>query len=82
MSSNEPKVIVPRPCRHKFQPRYTSALTLSEPLKTLADKLLSDNCSPEVWSQFNKVIGQYRRTKIYVYDICIRCGETRREAGV
>ena len=78
MSSNKP---IP-PCRHKFKPRYDSGLKIAEPLKTLADKLLSDNCSPEVWAQFNKVVGQFKKTKIYIYDICVKCGETRCEAGV
>ena len=79
-SDNKSKLSDPPRCRHKFQPRYDSALTLVETLKTLADKLLSDNCPAEIWAQFNKVVTQYRKTKIYVYDICVKCGETRKDS--
>ena len=66
MSSNE--------CRHKFEPRYTSGLTDSEVLASMAATLLSSDCSEVVWRQFNKTVLEYRKAKVYVGDVCRKCG--------
>lgn len=66
MSSNK--------CRHKFCPRYTSGLTDSEVLASMAATLLSGDCSEVVWHQFNKTVVEYRKAKVYVGDVCRKCG--------
>ncbi len=61
-------------CRHKFQPRYTSGLADSEVLARMSTTLLSNDCTEAVWEQFNKTVAQYRKAKVYVGDVCIKCG--------
>ncbi len=66
MSSNE--------CRHKFRPRYTSGLADSDVLSQLAVTLLSNNCSEAIWFEFNRVVAEYRKAKVYVGEVCEKCG--------
>ncbi len=61
-------------CRHKFCPRYTSGLTDSEVLASMAATLLSGDCSEVVWYQFNKTVLEYRKAKVYIGDVCRKCG--------
>ena len=61
-------------CRHKFEPRYTSGLTDSEVLASMAATLLSNDCSEVVWRQFNKTVSEYRKARVYVGDVCRKCG--------
>ena len=61
-------------CRHRFEPRYTSGLSDSEVLARMAATLLSSDCSEVVWRQFNKTVAEYRKAKVYVGDICRKCG--------
>lgn len=61
-------------CRHRFEPRYTSGLTDSEVLARMAATLLSSDCSEVVWRQFNKTVSEYRKAKVYIGDICRKCG--------
>lgn len=61
-------------CRHRFEPRYTSGLADSEVLARMAATLLSSDCSEVVWSQFNRTVVEYRKAKVYVGDICRKCG--------
>lgn len=66
MSSNK--------CRHKFDPRYTSGLADSEVLARMSATLLSSDCSEVVWRQFNRTVLEYRKAKVYIGDICRKCG--------
>jgi len=61
-------------CRHRFEPRYTSGLTDSEVLARMSATLLSSDCSEVVWRQFNKTVLEYRKAKVYIGDICRKCG--------
>jgi len=61
-------------CRHRFEPRYTSRLTDSEVLARMAATLLSSDCSEVVWKQFNRTVLEYRKAKVYIGDICRKCG--------
>ena len=66
MSSNK--------CRHSFKPRYTSGLVDSEVLAQMAATLLSRDCTEVVWEQFNRTVAQYRKARVYVGDVCRKCG--------
>ena len=66
MSSNK--------CRHRFEPRYTSGLADSEVLASMSATLLSSDCGEMVWRQFNKTVLEYRKAKVYVGDVCRKCG--------
>lgn len=61
-------------CRHKFQARHTSGLTDSEVLTRMAGTLISSDCSEAVWRQFNKTVREYRKGKVYVGEVCVKCG--------
>ena len=61
-------------CRHRFEPRHTSGLTDSEVLARMSATLLSGDCSEVVWKQFNRTVTEYRKAKVYVGDICRKCG--------
>lgn len=61
-------------CRHRFEARYTSGLTDSEVLASMAATLLSGDCTEVVWRQFNKTVLEYRKAKVYVGDVCRKCG--------
>jgi len=68
-------------CRHKFVPRYTSGLTDSEVLSRMAGTLISNDCTETVWRQFNRTVVEYRKAKVYVGDVCVKCGaSTERRA--
>lgn len=67
-------------CRHKFEPRYTSGLTDSEVLSRMASTLLSSDCTEMVWHQFNKTVTEYRKAKVYVGDVCRKCGVSGKAA--
>jgi hypothetical protein len=69
MCSNKKK------CRHKFQPRFTSGVAQSQVLSQLATTLLSQEPSEMAWQQFNRVVSEYRKAKLYVGDVCVKCGE-------
>lgn len=61
-------------CRHRFEPRFTSGLAQSDVLAQIATTLLSHGCSESVWAQFNRIVIQYRKAKLYVGDVCRKCG--------
>ena len=61
-------------CRHKFQARFTSGLADSEVLSRMASTLISSNCNEVVWRHFNKTIAEFRKEKVYVGEVCIKCG--------
>ena len=61
-------------CRHKFEPRYTSGLFDSEVLSRMAGTLISNDCTEVVWHQFNRTVKEYRKAKVYVGDVCRKCG--------
>ena len=61
-------------CRHRFEARYTSGLAQSEVLAQIATTLLSHGCSEAVWQQFNRIVVEYRKAKLYTGDVCRKCG--------
>ncbi len=71
MSSN-------KPCRHSFKPRYTSGVVESKVLQTLAEILTKENSSETAWQAMLKIVREYRQAKVYIADVCIKCGEFKR----
>ncbi len=76
MSSNSSK----KPCRHNFKPRYTSALNIQDSIKSLEQHLFAHG-NADAWSYFYRIVTEYRKAQLYVYDVCTKCGVTNKEVN-
>ena len=56
-------------CKHKFQPRYNEIYT------TGLEQMLKYNMQNVEGSSYD-LTRSYLQQKIYIYDICIKCGLT------